>query len=195
MPVFKSDDPTASAPFYAEVLGLEVVMDLGWIVTYAAFVAPLVALAIGLGVANGPASSGSTSSVSADEVGQASGISNMARYIGAAVAVAIIATIFNAVTNNHQESGDSAADSLAAGLAAASLTMAIWAAAGVLLVRVLAGHRLIGTRAVDRAAAAAASVHTIPIVPTSQDNGAGPKEHRETAPSEELLPGTGPDRK
>ena len=36
MPVFQSDDPTGSAQFYAEVLGLEVVMDLGWIVTYAA---------------------------------------------------------------------------------------------------------------------------------------------------------------
>lgn len=130
--------------------------------TYAAFVGPLVALAIGLGVANGPASSGSTASVSPDEVGQASGISNMARYIGAAVAVAIVATIFNAVTNDHQEAGESAADALAAGLAAASLTMAIWAAAGVALVRLLAGHRLIRTRAIDRAAAAASTTHTIP---------------------------------
>jgi hypothetical protein len=114
-------------------------------------------------VANGPASSGSTASVSPDEVGQASGISNMARYIGAAVAVAIVATIFNAVTNDHKEAGESAADALAAGLAAASLTMAIWAAAGVVLVRLLAGHRLIGVRAVDRAAAAASTTHTIPI--------------------------------
>ena len=130
--------------------------------TYAAFVLPLVALAIGLGVANGPASSGSTASVSPDDVGQASGISNMARYIGAAVAVAIVAAIFNAVTNDHQEAGESAADALAAGLAAASLTMAIWAAAGVALVRLLAGHRLIGLRAIDRAAAAASTTHTIP---------------------------------
>src|SRR4051794_32917730 len=35
MPVFQSDDPTGSGPFYAEVLGLEIAMDLGWIVTYA----------------------------------------------------------------------------------------------------------------------------------------------------------------
>ena len=133
--------------------------------TYGAFVVPLVALAVGLGVANGPASSGSTSSVSADEVGQASGISNMARYIGAAVAVAIVATIFNAVTNNHQDAGESAADALAAGLSAASLTMAIWAAAGVLLVRLLAGQRLIRHRAIDRAAAAASTTHTIPTEP------------------------------
>ena len=57
--------------------------------TYAAFVGPLLVLAVGLGLANGPASSGSTAAVSADEVGAASGISNMARYVGAAVAVAI----------------------------------------------------------------------------------------------------------
>ena len=133
--------------------------------TYAAFVVPLVALAIGLGLANGPASAGSTSSVSPDDVGQASGISNMARYIGAAVAVAIVATIFNSVTNDHQDAGESAADALAAGLAAASLTMAIWAAAGVPLVRLLAGHRLIRHRAIDRAAAAASTTHTIPTEP------------------------------
>src|SRR3954469_14851711 len=36
MPVFQSDDPTGSGQFYAEVLGLEIAMDLGWIVTYAA---------------------------------------------------------------------------------------------------------------------------------------------------------------
>ena len=133
--------------------------------TYGAFVVPLVALAVGLGLANGPASSGSTSSVSPDDVGQASGISNMARYIGAAVAVAIVAAIFNAVTNDHQDAGESAADALAAGLAAASLTMAIWAAAGVALVRLLAGHRLIRHRAIDRAAAAASTTHTIPTEP------------------------------
>jgi predicted enzyme related to lactoylglutathione lyase len=36
VPDFRSDDPAASVPFYAEVLGLEVAMDLGWIVTLAA---------------------------------------------------------------------------------------------------------------------------------------------------------------
>ena len=56
--------------------------------TYAAFVVPLIAIAVGLGLANGPASSASTASVSPDEVGQASGISNMARYIGGSLAVA-----------------------------------------------------------------------------------------------------------
>ena len=138
-------------------------VDASW--TYGAFVVPLVALAVGLGVANGPASSGSTAAVPPEQVGQASGISNMARYIGAAVAVAIVASIFNSVTNSHAAAGDSPGDALAAGLAAASLTMAIWAAAGVLLVRLLAGHRLRRPRAVDRAAAAASTTHTIPIPP------------------------------
>jgi len=36
MPVFESPDAAASGRFYGEVLGLEVAMDLGWIVTFAA---------------------------------------------------------------------------------------------------------------------------------------------------------------
>jgi hypothetical protein len=131
--------------------------------TYAAFVAPLIALAVGLGIANGPASSGSTSSVSPDEVGQASGISNMARYIGAAVAVAAIATIDNAVATNRREAGESTADALAAGLSAAALTMAIWSALGVGLIALMARQRAARNRAVDRAAAAASVTHTIPV--------------------------------
>jgi predicted enzyme related to lactoylglutathione lyase len=36
VPDFQADEPAASARFYAEVLGLEVAMDQGWIVTFAA---------------------------------------------------------------------------------------------------------------------------------------------------------------
>ena len=36
VPNFQAEDPAAGAGFYSEVLGLEVVMDMGWIVTYAA---------------------------------------------------------------------------------------------------------------------------------------------------------------
>jgi predicted enzyme related to lactoylglutathione lyase len=36
VPDFQATDPSAAAEFYGEVLGLEVVMDLDWIVTYAA---------------------------------------------------------------------------------------------------------------------------------------------------------------
>src|SRR3954451_9777907 len=108
---------------------------------YAGFVAPLVILAVGLGIANGPASSGSTAAVSDDQVGQASGISNMARYIGGSVAGAAGAVGDNAVANNHKAAGESTADSLAAGLAGASLLMAIWTAAGVALVVLMRRHR------------------------------------------------------
>jgi len=128
---------------------------------YVAFVLPLVALAVGLGIANGPASSGSTAAVSADQVGQASGISNMARYIGGSVAVAAVAMIFNAVTDNHQHAGASAGDAFASGLSAAALTMAIWTACGMALVVLMARHRQ-RARAIDVAAAAAASVYTLP---------------------------------
>ena len=36
VPDFQAQEPAAGAEFYAEVLGLEVVMDQGWIVTFAA---------------------------------------------------------------------------------------------------------------------------------------------------------------
>jgi predicted enzyme related to lactoylglutathione lyase len=36
VPDFPAEEPTAGTRFYAEVLGLEVAMDQGWIVTYAA---------------------------------------------------------------------------------------------------------------------------------------------------------------
>ena len=135
--------------------------------TYAAFIAPLVALAVGLGIANGPASSGSTAAVTADQVGEASGISNMARYVGAAVSVAAIAMINNAAANSAADAGDSASEALAAGLGAASLTMAIWSALGVALVVFLRRHHARSPRAVDRAAAAASIAHTIPTEPTA----------------------------
>ena len=130
---------------------------------YVAFLGPLVILSIGLGIANGPASSGSTSAVSDDQVGQASGISNMARYVGAAVAVAAVAMVNNAVANNHQAAGDSASESLAAGLASSALLMAILSASGVLLVGLMRRHKPAPSRPVDRAAAAAITTHTIPI--------------------------------
>ena len=153
--------PRLSPPFVREFFAALAFVESSW--TYGAFVLPMVALAVGLGVANGPASAGSTASVSADQVGSASGISNMARYVGAAVAVAAIAMIDNAVANNHREAGESAADALAAGLAAASLTMAIWSALGVALIALMARHKhREEVRPVDRAAAAASSLHTIP---------------------------------
>ena len=138
-------------------------VDASWM--YGAFVIPLIVLAVGLGVANGPASAGSTAPVSADEVGAAAGISNMARYVGAAVAVAAVAMLSNAVTNNQRDAGESAADALAAGLSSSALMMAIWSAAGIGLIALMARQRRTQTRAIDRAAGAAASLHTIPTEP------------------------------
>jgi catechol 2,3-dioxygenase-like lactoylglutathione lyase family enzyme len=46
VPDLHADDPTASAGLYVDVLGLEVVMDLGWIVTYAVPGAPQTQLSV-----------------------------------------------------------------------------------------------------------------------------------------------------
>jgi EmrB/QacA subfamily drug resistance transporter len=133
--------------------------------TYAAFVIPLAALAAGLGFANGPASSASTSSVPADQVGQASGISNMARYVGGSLFVAAIASVYNSVTVNHEKSGSSASDALAAGFSRSALVLAICSAAGILLAVVVGRQRRKQVKAVDLAAAASAVAHTIPTQP------------------------------
>ena len=72
---------------------------------YGLFVIPLLAIAVGMGLSNGPAASVATASVPAAEVGSASGISNMARYVGAAVATAIAATIYGSVSGIRLEAG------------------------------------------------------------------------------------------
>ena len=133
---------------------------------YAVFVIPLIGIAIGLGLANGPASSASTSAVANDQVGQASGISNMARYVGGSLAVAAAATIFSAVTERQSQAGLAAADALATGLARAALFLTIMSAAGVGLALFVGPHRPAKPRAVDLSAAAASSTHTIPTPPT-----------------------------
>jgi EmrB/QacA subfamily drug resistance transporter len=138
-------------------------VDSSW--EYLALVPPLVALSAGLGLANGPASSASTAAVPADEVGQASGISNMARYIGGSLFVAAVASVYNAVIVDRTDEGASASDALAAGLSRASLLMAICSAAGIALALLMARHYQPRPRAIDRAAAAAATSHTIPTQP------------------------------
>jgi EmrB/QacA subfamily drug resistance transporter len=142
--------------------------------SYVAFVPPLIAVAVGLGIANGPASSASTSAVPEDEVGQASGISNMARYVGGALAVAAASTIFTTVTQGRRAAGESAADALATGFSRAALLMAIMSAAGVALVLLLRRHRGEQPGAVHRAAAAAATSHTIPTRPAPTPGGTQP---------------------
>jgi catechol 2,3-dioxygenase-like lactoylglutathione lyase family enzyme len=47
VPDFQSDNPVACADFYARVLGLRAVMDLGWIVTYASPENPALQISVG----------------------------------------------------------------------------------------------------------------------------------------------------
>jgi len=134
---------------------------------YAAFVLPLVAIAVGMGLTNGPASSASTACVSANEVGAASGVSNMARYVGAAVATAVAASIYAAVIAGRTADGASTADAVASGLGAASWVMAGLSVLG-LLMAVVMGRRYRTARGTvhDAAAAAASTSHTLPTSAT-----------------------------
>jgi EmrB/QacA subfamily drug resistance transporter len=132
---------------------------------YTAFVLPMIALAAGLGLSNGPASSASTAVVPENQVGQASGISNMARYVGASLAVAAAGTVYSSTIQRHLDEGASRADALAAGVSRAALLMAIMCAAGVWLAALLRKHKQPKPDAVHRAAAAAVTAHTIPTKP------------------------------
>ncbi|MCY1136880.1 MFS transporter [Actinoplanes sp. Pm04-4] len=134
--------------------------------TYAGFIGPLIGIAVGLGLANGPASSASTAAVSPEQVGAASGISNMARYVGGSLAVAAAATVSTAVTDARRAAGESAAEALAAGFSRASLLLAVMSALGVALLLLMGRHRGGRVEAVHRSAAAASTSHTIPVVTT-----------------------------
>lgn len=131
--------------------------------TYVWFLLPLIAIAVGMGLSNGPSSSAATAAVPEEQVGGASGVSNMARYVGAAVATALAATIYASVDANQQADGAPEADALAAGLAAASWVMAAISALGVLLAVVaIRRHRAAQGTLQDSAAAAAAHLITLP---------------------------------
>jgi MFS family permease len=134
---------------------------------YVAFLLPLIAIAFGMGLSNGPASAASTASVPANQVGEASGVSNMARYVGAAVATAIAATIYGSVITSRTDEGHSAASALASGLSVASWVMAILSFCGVAMAFVMGRLRKAATTGEDVAAAAAAHSHTIPLTPAS----------------------------
>jgi sugar phosphate permease len=154
--------------------------------SYAALVVPLIVLSAGLGLANGPASSASTAAVPQDQVGQASGISNMARYIGGSVFVAAVATIFNSVTVERTDAGASTSDALASGLSRSALMLAICSGLGIALALLMARHHQARPRAIDRAAAAASTSHTIPVRPSAprSDNGqAATRDPEPTTPA------------
>jgi len=133
---------------------------------YGAFALPLVAVAVGMGLSNGPATSASTACVPAAQVGAASGVSNMARYVGAAVATALAASIYGSVIADHTAAGETQADSLAAGLSVASWAMAVFSLAGVAMAVFMGRHREATGSLADSAAAAAAHTHTLPTSAT-----------------------------
>jgi len=162
------------APFVASVasrIGTRQAIGLGFVITtagfaalvfltdswgYGLFVLPLVAIAVGMGFSNGCASAAATSAVPDREVGSASGISNMARYVGAALLTAAAATIYSTNAANPDLPRPEA---IVDGVARSALLMAITSGIGV-LIAVLYGRYRPHTP-VDRAAAAAAAVHTL----------------------------------
>ena len=169
-------------PRMAKRLGGRQVIGLGFLVTavgfaavglvesswrYGAFVLPLVAIAVGMGMSNGPSSSASTACVHPEQVGSASSVSNMARYVGAAVATALAASIYGAVIADRSAAGATTADALAAGLGTAAWVMAAFSAAGVVMAVVMGRHRQASGTLDDAASAAAAHTHTLPTSATA----------------------------
>ncbi|MCP3421269.1 MFS transporter [Nocardioides pinisoli] len=153
---------TVGVGFALSAAGFAVVglIDASW--HYRAFLLPLIAIAVGMGLSNGPASAAATASVPERQVGEASGVSNMARYVGAAVATALAATIYGTVIGNQTADGAARSDALASGLGAASWMMAVFSVLGVLMALLLRRQRVGRTTLGDAAAAAAAHTHTLP---------------------------------
>jgi MFS family permease len=130
---------------------------------YSAFVLPIVLVAAGMAFSNGPCSAIGTSSVPEEQVGSASGISNMARYVGAAVMTAIVAAVYSSTSTDAVAAGDPADEALATAFSRSSLVLAIISASGIALALLAARHRPPKPMAVDLAAAASASTHTLPV--------------------------------
>lgn len=130
---------------------------------YGAFVLPFLVAAVGMSMSNGPCSSASTSSVPEEQVGAASGISNMARYVGAAVMTAVASAVYGSVSANKLADGKPAGDALAAGFSRVALVMAIVSALGVPLAMSAGRHKPRPPEPGDRAAATASSAHTLAV--------------------------------
>jgi EmrB/QacA subfamily drug resistance transporter len=169
-------------PKFAARLGARQVVGLGFAITtagfavigladadwlYRAFVIPLIAIAVGMGMSNGPASSASTSCVPVEQVGSASGVSNMARYVGAAVATALAATVYSSFTASGTADGLPTGEALTNGLQATAWLMAVFSLAGVAMAVVMGRHARSSTGTLeDSAAAASAHTHTLPTSAT-----------------------------
>jgi hypothetical protein len=68
---------------------------------------------------------------------------------------------------NHAKAGASPSDALAAGLSRAALLLAICSGLGIAIALLMARHHQRRPSAIDLAAAAAASSHTIPTRPVT----------------------------
>lgn len=128
---------------------------------YALFVLPLAGVAIGMALQNGPCSSLSTASVEPGEVGAASGISNMARYVGAAVMTAIVASVYGSVTASRVAAGASEGEALAEALSWSSISMGIWCVLGIALALLVARNITRKPASFEAASVAASTVHTL----------------------------------
>ncbi|MBM7503600.1 MFS transporter [Agromyces aurantiacus] len=129
--------------------------------TYALFVLPLIGVAAGMSLQNGPCSSISTACVDPAEVGAASGISNMARYVGAAVMTAIVASVYSGVGSRQVAAGESDAVALAHAFSWSSIAMGIWCALGIALALLVARKVTRRPAEFEAAAAAASTSHTL----------------------------------
>ena len=122
-------------------------------------------------MSNGPASSASTSCVPVEQVGSASGVSNMARYVGAAVATALAATVYSSFTASGRAlTGFPPARRSPTGSQATAWLMAVFSLAGVAMAVVMGRQPAAATGTLeDAAAAASAHTHTLPTsaTPTS----------------------------
>jgi MFS family permease len=152
--------PVIAAGFALMTAGFAVLVatQVSW--RYAAFVLPLVLVAAGLALSNGPCSSLATSAVPTAQVGAASGISNMARYVGAAVMTAIVASVYGTVSADRVDGGEPVGDALASAFAWSAVVMAIVSAAGIALALLAGRHRPVDT-GTDAVASAASIAHTV----------------------------------
>jgi EmrB/QacA subfamily drug resistance transporter len=172
-------------PKWAAKYGTRTIVALGFAITaggfamlmavessweYVAFVFPFLAAAVGMSMSNGPCSSVSTSAVPVEQVGAASGISNMARYVGAAVFTSIAAAVYGSVSSDRVAAGESPADALATGFSRVALVMAIISALGIPLALTAGRHRPATPSTVDYVAAATAHSHTMPRPGATRDS-------------------------
>jgi MFS family permease len=164
-------------PKWATKFGTRTVVALGFAITaggfavlmavssswaYVAFVIPFLAAAVGMSMSNGPCSSVATSAVPVEQVGAASGISNMARYVGAAVMTSVAAAVYGSVSSDRAAAGEPAGDALATAFGRVALVMAVVSALGIPLALTAGRHRALKPEKIDYVAAAASHSHTLP---------------------------------